>query len=106
MDIYLPRIATEANMGVDGALLIHVSNRYLDLDRVARGAAEHIGFEASKSAAQGNDDKSINSADWVVLTKNKDLIAKLSPVAAKPLAEDKPPVLWTDAHSSLFEILR
>ena len=91
MDIYLPRIATEANMGVDGALLIHVSNRYLDLDRVARGAAEHIGFEALEIRSQGNDAKSINSADWVVLTKNKDLIAKLRPFAAKRSPDDKPP---------------
>jgi hypothetical protein len=106
MDIYLPRIASQANMSVDGALLIHVSNRYLDLDRVARGAAEHIGFEALEIRSPGNDALSINSADWVVLTKNKDLIEKLRPVAAKPSDDDKPSVLWTDAHSSLFEILR
>lgn len=105
MEIYLPRLATEANMGVDGALLIHVSNRYLDLDRVARGAAEHIGFTALDIHNTGNDKKSINSSDWVVLTKNKDLIAKLTPFATKP-PEDQHPVLWTDAHSSLFEILR
>jgi hypothetical protein len=106
MDIYLPRIASEANMGVDGALLIHVSNRYLDLDRVARGAAQHIGFECLQIRSEANDAQSINSADWVVLTKNKALLAKLRPSATQPLPDDKPPVLWTDAHSSLFEILR
>jgi hypothetical protein len=106
MDIYLPRIATEANMGVDGALLIHVSNRYLDLDRVARGAAQHIGFDSLQIKSQADDDRSINSADWVVLTKNKALLAKLAPSATQLSPDDKPPVLWTDAHSSLFEILR
>ncbi len=106
MDIYLPRLATEANMGVDGALVIHVSNRYLDLDRVARGAAEYIGLEAIEIHSEGDDSKSIDSADWIVLTKNKDLIAKLQPSAEKPSPDDKTPVLWTDAHSSLFEILR
>jgi SAM-dependent methyltransferase len=106
MDIYLPRIANQSNMSVDGALLIHVSNRYLDLERVARGAAEHIGFEALQIRSAGDDAQSINSADWVVLTKNKALIAKLRPNADKPSPDDKPPVLWTDAHSSLFEILR
>jgi hypothetical protein len=106
MDIYVPRLASETNMGVDGALLLHVSNRYLELDRVAQGAAEHIGFTALQIRSGGNNDKSINSADWVVLTKNKDLIAKLTPSAAKPSPKDKPPVLWTDVHSSLFEILR
>jgi hypothetical protein len=106
MDIYRPRIATEANMGVDGALLIHVSNRYLDLERVARGAAEHLGLESLLIVSPGDDSQSINMADWVVLTNNKDLLAKLRPNAAKPKSDDKPPVFWTDAHSSLFEILR
>jgi hypothetical protein len=106
MDIYRPRIASRANMEVDGALLIHVSNRYLDLDRVARGAAEYLGFDSLQITSQRNDDQSIDSADWVVLTKNKDLLAKLRPSATQPSPNDKPPVLWTDAHSSLFEILR
>lgn len=106
MDIYLPRLASEANMGVDGALLIHVSNRYLNLDRVARGAAAHIGFQAIEIRNPEVDKRSILAADWFVLTKNKDLIAKLAPIAVKPSPDDKPPVLWTDAHSSLFEILR
>jgi SAM-dependent methyltransferase len=107
MDIYLPRLASEATMGVDGALLIHVSNRYLNLDRVARGAAEHIGFVAIEIRNPEVDSKSILSSDWFVLTKNKDLIAKLKPFAEKRPPEENPePVLWTDAHSSLFEILR
>jgi len=106
MRIYLPHLATEANMGVDGALLIHVSNRYLDLDRVVRGAAEYIGFELAEIHSPGNDAQSINSADWVVLTHNKGLLAAIAPQTAKPAADEKPPVLWTDAHSSLFEILR
>lgn len=106
MQIYLPRVATQANMGVDGALLIHVSNRYLDLDRVARGAASHIGFDYVEIHSPSNDAQSINSADWVVLTRNAALLAALAPQAAKPAPTRKPPVLWTDAHSSLFEILR
>ncbi len=106
MNIYLPHLASEANMGVDGALLIHVSNRYLDLERVARGAADYIGFEAVEIRSAEDEAQSINGADWVVLTRNQALLAYLKPHASKPSSTDKPPVLWTDAHSSLFEILR
>ena len=60
----------------------------------------------SQIRSPGNDAQSINSADWVVLTKNKDLLAKLRPVRRQTRRRRKPPVLWTDAHSSLFEILR
>jgi hypothetical protein len=106
MKIYLPHLATAAEMEVDGALLIHVSNRYLELDRVVRGAAEYIGFECVEIHSAEVNAQSINSADWVVLTHNKGLLAALAPHAAKPEPDEKPPVLWTDAHSSLFEILR
>jgi hypothetical protein len=106
MDIYLPHLATKANMDVDGALLIHVSNRYLDLDRVARGAADYLGYEHVAIHNPSNDDQSINTSDWIILTRNKSLLAELASHAEKPDADEKPPVLWTDAHSSLFEILR
>ncbi|HVT28040.1 MAG TPA: hypothetical protein VHE81_08495 [Lacipirellulaceae bacterium] len=106
MNIYLPHLASTANMGVDGALLIHVSNRYLDLERVARGAADYIAYDAVEIRSGDDDANSINSADWVVLTRNQALLAYLKPYASKPSSADKPPVLWTDAHSSLFEILR
>jgi hypothetical protein len=106
MDIYRPLIATEANMGVEGALLIHVSNRYLDLYRVARGAGEYLKFDVVEIRNRGNDAQAINTSDWVILTRNKDLLATLLPHADQSAPRDKPPVLWTDAHSSLFEILR
>jgi hypothetical protein len=106
MDIYLPFVATEANMGVDGALLLHVSNRYLDLIRVARGAADYIGYECVEIFSSSNDAQSLNAADWVIMTRNKGLLATLEPFARKPKDDEKPPVLWTDSHTSLFEILR
>jgi hypothetical protein len=106
MDIYRPLIATKESMGVEGALLIHVSNRYLDLDRVARGAGEYLKFDVVEIRNRGNDAQGINISDWVVLTRNKDLLAALRPHADQSAPRDKPPVLWTDAHSSLIEILR
>ncbi len=106
MDIYMPHLASESNMGVDGALLIHVSNRYLDLERVARGAAEYLALDYLQIRSPADDNLSINAADWCVLTRNKDLLAALKPNASKPSSNEKPPVLWTDAHSSLFEIVR
>jgi hypothetical protein len=106
MDIYRPHLATEANMGVEGALLIHVSNRYLNLDRVARGAANYLGYECVLIASRKNDEQAIETADWVVLTRNKALLAALAPHANSPERGEQLPVVWTDSHSSLFEILR
>lgn len=104
MDIYKPYLATQSKMGIDGALLIHVSNRYLDLERIARGDAEYLKFNCVVVKNEGDDSRSINSSDWVVLTRNKALLEYLMPYVDAPGAR-KPAVLWTDAHSSLFEIL-
>ncbi len=105
-DIYLPRLATEAVDGADGALIVHVSNRYLDLARVVRAAAERIKFDCLEIHSPGVDEQLINSADWMVLTRNRDLLSALNKFAYKPDTPPKLPVLWTDAHSSLFEIVR
>lgn len=104
-DIYLPRLATEAGDGADGALIVHVSNRYLDLARVVRAAAARIQFNILEIHSPGDSDHLINAADWIVLTRNKDLRASLAKFAYKP-ENPRDPVLWTDAHSSLFEIVR
>jgi len=105
-DIYLPRLATEAVDGADGALVIHVSNRYLDLARVVRAAAERIRFGCMEVHSPGVNGQLINSADWMILTRNPALLAELAPVEFRPAEPPKPPVLWTDSRSSLFEILR
>jgi MFS family permease len=105
-ECYLPRIATEAVDGADGALIVHTSNRYLNLTRVVRAAAEKLGLHAIEIHSPKVPEQQVNSAEWMVLTKNKQLIAELTQYETKPAASPKPPVLWTDARSSLFEILR
>jgi hypothetical protein len=106
MEIYLPRLATAAKNEIDGALVIHISNRYLDLSRVVRGLAERYEIPCVEVHNDGVPEQAINSADWVILTRNQELLAALAPYAYKPKKTPKPSVLWTDAHSSLFEIIR
>jgi hypothetical protein len=86
--------------------MVHVSNRYLDLARVVRAAAERIHFDCLEIHSPNVNEQLINSSDWMVLTRNKNLLAALNKYAHQPDTPPKPPVLWTDAHSSLFEIVR
>jgi hypothetical protein len=104
-DAYLPRLATEEVDGADGALIVHVSNRYLDLSRVVRAAAEKIDLQFVEIHNRSDSERRINGADWIILTRNEALLAALEPHAYKPDEPLRPPVLWTDARSSLFEIL-
>ncbi len=105
-DIYLARLATAAVDGADGALIVHVSNRYLDLSRVVRAAADKLGLRYVEIHSPSNSKQLINRADWIVLTRNEALLAELTPAAYRPSEPPKLPVLWTDARSSLFEIVR
>jgi hypothetical protein len=51
-------------------------------------------------------DQSINSADWIILSRNPALLEKLRPFSGHPVETQKPSVLWTDQRSSLFEALK
>jgi hypothetical protein len=102
---YLPRIAKAEPDGADGALVIHVSNRYLDLSRVVRAAANELKMPCVEISTSSNASQMILGADWMILSHNKALLAALEPHANQPDQESKPPVLWTDARSNLFEIL-
>ncbi len=79
---------------------------HLDLTRVVRAAAAEIRFGCVEVHSPGVSGQLINSADWMVLTRNPALVAELALVEYKPAEPPKKPVLWTDARSSLFEIVR
>jgi hypothetical protein len=103
--LYLERVSTEVLDGENGALAVNVSNRYLDLERVVYAAAKHFGIRAVLIESPGDSQRSINSADWMILTNNDELMSQLEPFATAENAA-KPPVLWTDTRSSLFEVLK
>ncbi|HEX4000656.1 MAG TPA: fused MFS/spermidine synthase [Pirellulales bacterium] len=89
----------------DGVLAIHISNRYLDLDPVVRGLADHLQFKVVRIDSQGDDDLGTSTADWMLLTRNAELLKTLGNFAAKPPARARS-LLWTDEYSDLFDILK
>jgi hypothetical protein len=102
---YLPRIAKAETDEVDGALVIHVSNRYLDLTRVIRATAKELDMPCVEISSPRDTKQMILNADWMILSRNERLMAALAQHVEEPDEPPKSPVLWTDARSSLFEIL-
>ncbi len=88
-----------------GVLAIHISNRYLDLDPVVRGLADYLKFKVLRIDSSGNDDLGTSTADWMLLTRNEDLLKSLGPKGAESSAEPRS-LLWTDEYSNLFRILK
>jgi hypothetical protein len=105
-ELYVARLTTVEDDGEDGALAVNISNRYLDLEPVVRGAAEHFGMTALHIHSPQIPEQSINTADWMILSRNESLVEKLRPFAWQPDEPQTPAAPWTDQRSSLFEILK
>jgi predicted membrane-bound spermidine synthase len=97
------------HLSPDGALCIHVSNRYLDLTGVVRRLAERHGFgvvHVDQREDGRREEMGIYGSDWMVLSKNNDLLAAIDRYVAKPTTDAVEAPLWTDDHTDLFRILK
>lgn len=105
-DTYVRHLSTSVDDGVDGALALHISNRYLDLEPVVRAMAAKFGFGMATIHSPGDTDRVLYEAQWVVLTRNETLLKTLAPFAADAQESMKPPLLWTDDRNNLFDVLK
>jgi hypothetical protein len=104
-EIYLKHLATPAAGGVHGAIAVHISNRYVDLEPVVRGLAERYQLKQSLVSNSEGADEAFRS-DWIILTRNDNLIDDLIPYAEPPAEKPRPAVLWTDERSNLMDLLK
>jgi protein-L-isoaspartate O-methyltransferase len=93
----------------DGAIVVHVSNRYLDLHPVVYRIADKIGFPAI--TIDDNDtayeDAGFYGSDWIIMTRNQVLLRQpLLRDATKETVEFPARIMyWTDERSDLLSIL-
>jgi hypothetical protein len=80
------------HLRADGVLLLHISNRTLDLWPVARGLAGRIGWKARRVSTAGQDSAGTSRSTWAVLS------------ASGPDEPGPSPLLWTDDSSSLWRV--
>jgi len=89
-----------------GLLLLHISNRSLDLAPVARGMAQHLGWDAVLLPSTYDPEKGENPAVWVLLTSDRQF-AEQSDIQqnAADWESSEKPLVWTDDFSSVWQIL-
>jgi hypothetical protein len=102
---YLQHLSTDAGGDQVGALVVHISNRYVDLEPIVRGAAERFGLRTAQIENSSGADN-VFSSTYIVMSKNDKLIDDLAQYAETPDTEGIPPILWTDKRSNLFEVMR
>jgi hypothetical protein len=92
-----------------GIIVVHVSNRYLDLEPVIAGAAHASGLVArirldEVTAAQARAYKS--ASDWMVLARDAADLAALAGDKRWIEARTRADADWTDDRSNVWRALR
>ena len=92
-----------------GAIVVHVSNRYLDLHPVVYRIAEKIGFPAITIDDNETtfEDDGFYGSDWIIMTRNAELLQQplLHDVTSPPVEFSARVLPWTDERSDLLRIL-
>ncbi|MCM2358638.1 MAG: fused MFS/spermidine synthase [Geobacteraceae bacterium] len=96
------------HLKADGLLLVHITNRFLDLGNIVHAQGEAAGYRAARVVSPGDEKHGTGKADWMILTSNSgflDLLrirAKLAPLPATTSATP----LWSDDFASLWQAMR
>jgi spermidine synthase len=91
----------------DGLLLVHISNRHLDLKPVLFKAATHFKLSYLSFYRPPVKEKGKTGSTWVILTADEEFLQNpsIQILKEKGLAIKDIP-LWTDQYSNLFSIFR
>jgi SAM-dependent methyltransferase len=90
-----------------GVVALHVSNRYLELDKVVAAAVSCLGISACQVEDGDNEAKGTDRSDWVLITGQKGQLdsEEWQSQGCKALAA--PNVrMWTDDYSNILDILK
>jgi spermidine synthase len=89
-----------------GVLALHISNRALNLDPVARGMASYLGWQAVKIVSQDDATTGESSSTWVLITSNQAFLERASQARQSSSWSSRPPIVWTDDFASLWHVLK
>jgi hypothetical protein len=90
----------------DSIIALHISNRYLDLDPVARGAGEALGLAVVRVWDKEADDARYCASDWMLLAADGSAFAGIAAAGElEPPSREPPWPTWTDGYSNLLEVL-
>jgi len=101
-DLYLEHLKP------DGVLLLHISNRYLNLVPLVRILADH--FELQHALIHSNQDDSTGSAAaaWMLLSKNPEIyqVPEIRESILPPTNAELKIRVWTDDYSNLLPLIK
>jgi hypothetical protein len=88
-----------------GIIVVHISNRYIDLEPVVAAIAKKYGYQTWSVHKTEDGGPTDTASDWVLVTKNEEFLnnprVKLAGEPLKPAKE----ILWTDQFTALYPIM-
>ena len=90
----------------DGLMLVHISNRHLDLRPVVRALAQDVGRQLRVIVSKSRKLRGTFPSHWAIVTGNADVLARREMQVAPDADRDLATVLWTDDFSSLWHVLK
>jgi spermidine synthase len=101
-DLYRQRLAP------DGILALHISNRSLDLEPVARGLAQHLGWTARMVIGLFDSNAGESNSRWVLLAEKAETLEKyrIRETLVGLNGPRRSIITWTDDFASLWHVLR
>lgn len=95
-----------AHLAPGGVLALHISNRALNLDPVARGMARYLGWTAVQAISGDDPATGESSSRWVLITPNRDFLERTGLHPGASGWSHRPPITWTDDFASLWHVLK
>ena len=94
-------------IGPQGIIAFHVTNRFLKLAPVVADLAREAGLTAVRVVDRPTGDEPFNSTDWVLVSRNAKLATEPAIAGATSAFETIPGLRpWTDNYSALFRVLK
>jgi spermidine synthase len=104
-ELYEHHLRKDAAGTPTGIIVVHISNRYLDLQPVVAALVRKFGYEAVVIHKQQGWSTSDTASDWVLVTRNREFLDQPQiKTVGEPLAPATE-LLWTDQFTPLFPIL-
>jgi spermidine synthase len=105
--IYLQHLRDE-----NSVVALHISNRSVDLEKIAAGLADRLNLTATLIKTEEKDELNLRS-DWVLLSRNRSLLdipevsAAGTPMIRRQIffTPPPPPPVWTDDFSNVWQVL-
>ena len=90
----------------DGFLLVHISNRFVDLEPVLATLAREIGASAAMRLDQQRLGGVLSSSDWVAFARDPQRLRELTSGRAWRPLEPGRATVWSDDYASIVPYLR